>query len=362
MGVTVQEDGEVLYEHAAGVRRVATSLEKLLLSMALFDRLGTDARIATTAAATDVRGSVIPGDLWIRGNGDPTVSDRDGALRLLPLSATTIGSLARRIRAAGVRRIEGSVLGSRDYFLHDWHAPGWRPDFRAYQVALPSALTFNENTYRGRHIADPERRSAEALTLRLRSMGVAVRGTAGEGRAPPGLLEIARVDSAPLWTIVEHMNAESSNFFAEVLGKLLAVERYGQPGTIAKGALASREWARERGAHIDAYDSSGLSYLNRISPRALSRLLDLAEEEAWGALLRTSLPSPGEGTLERRLRGVPVRAKTGTLARRSGLAGWVWLRRRGQWASFSILSKGLDKTQARAIEDLIVKTISRWAS
>jgi D-alanyl-D-alanine carboxypeptidase len=56
-----------------------------------------------------------------------------------------------------------------------------------------------------------------------------------------------------------------------------------------------------------------------------------------------------------------LRAKTGTLDYVSALSGWVWLRRRSDWAEFSILSGGLTKTRAMAIEGDIVRTIARSA-
>jgi len=144
-----------------------------------------------------------------------------------------------------------------------------------------------------------------------------------------------------------------------MLGKRLGAERSGPYGTIAKGARAIRRYAALRGVTIGAQDSSGLSYSNRVSPRGVVRLLANAGGRSWGRTLRTSLPSPGQGTLKDRLKGVPVRAKTGTLDLISALSGWVWLRRRGGWAEFSILSEGLTKTRAMAIEGDIVRTITR---
>jgi D-alanyl-D-alanine carboxypeptidase len=62
-----------------------------------------------------------------------------------------------------------------------------------------------------------------------------------------------------------------------------------------------------------------------------------------------------------RLKGVMVRAKTGTLTRVSSLSGWVWLERRGVWAEFSIISRGLQKPMAMGIENSIVRTLARAA-
>jgi D-alanyl-D-alanine carboxypeptidase/D-alanyl-D-alanine-endopeptidase (penicillin-binding protein 4) len=147
-----------------------------------------------------------------------------------------------------------------------------------------------------------------------------------------------------------------------MLGKRLAVERYGPPGTIANGARAIEAWARAQGVILTAKDSSGLSYDNRVSPAGIARLLGSAEAFEWGPGLRDLLPGPGEGTLEDRLNGVRVHAKTGTLDGVSALSGWVWLRRPQSWAEFSILSRGMAKTTAVDIENEVVRILTREAN
>jgi D-alanyl-D-alanine carboxypeptidase/D-alanyl-D-alanine-endopeptidase (penicillin-binding protein 4) len=155
------------------------------------------------------------------------------------------------------------------------------------------------------------------------------------------------------------MNHVSSNFFAEVLGKRLAVAHEGPRGTIAGAARALRAWARARGVSVTARDASGLSFGNRISPRGLVRLLGAARRAPWGRALRLSLPRGGQGTLEDRLRRVRLRAKTGTLEGVSALSGWVWQRAGSSWVEFAILSRGLTKLRATALEDRIVRVLAR---
>ena len=57
-----------------------------------------------------------------------------------------------------------------------------------------------------------------------------------------------------------------------------------------------------------------------------------------------------------------VRAKTGTLIGISALSGWVWLEREGTWAEFSVMSRGMSKSAAAAIEDRIVRIAANRAS
>ena len=233
--------------------------------------------------------------------------------------------------------------------------------FREEDVPLTTTLTFRGNQVHGIHVRDPERRAAEALTSRLRGLGVAIRGPAGSGLPPGHLRELVSVQSRPLSSLVREMDHDSDNFIAEVLGKRLGADLYGAPGTIARGAAAIASWSRSHGVADRAYDSSGLSYGNRIAPAGITRLLQVANHETWGPLLRYSLAAPGErGTLKHRLKGVRVRAKTGTLEFVSALSGWVWLRRLGTWGEFSILSRGMYTDTAKSIENRIVRLTARY--
>lgn len=362
IGIAVREEGRFLYRHRSARKRVPASNQKLLMSMALFDRLDPTHTIQTTAA-TDAALSapIVDGDLWLLGRGDPTLSGGGSLARELPFEPTRLGTLAREIKASGVTRVNGRIIGSTGYFARDWYAPGWKADFPSRYIPLPSALSFEGNVVRGDHIADPELRAARSLTKKLEKIGVSVKGRPSAAQAPTRLTPIASVSSQPLLTMVRYMNRRSSNFFAEVFGKRLGVERNGFPGTIAKGAAAAEAWAASHGVAITAHDASGLSYENRASPGGLVKLLGVAENEAWGTQLRRSLPRGGEGTLEDRLKRVRLRAKTGTLTNISSLSGYVWLKQRQTWAEFSILSRGMSKTYASAVEDDIVRILTREA-
>jgi D-alanyl-D-alanine carboxypeptidase/D-alanyl-D-alanine-endopeptidase (penicillin-binding protein 4) len=349
-GVAVREGNRFLYRAEDARQRVPASNEKLLMSMALLDKLGAEARIVTQAASVTPVAGVVPGDLWILGQGDPS------------LGPAQLQKLAAAIQAAGVLQVEGSVLGSTGYFKRDWRAPGWKPYFPREQVALPTALTFEDNTAKGIHIRDPELRAAKALTDTLEELGIRVGGKAGAGKAPVGLVPVAQIQSRPLLDILEFTNRYSSNFYAEVLGKRLGAEHAGIPGSIAKGAEAIGAWALTQGVKVRARDSSGLSYANRVAPAGLVRLLGAAEVQEWGEAFRETLPRPGQGTLEGRMRHLQVRAKTGTLTGISSLSGWVFLRRERVWAEFSILSRGMPKDQAMRIEDAIVRVLARTAT
>jgi serine-type D-Ala-D-Ala carboxypeptidase/endopeptidase (penicillin-binding protein 4) len=339
VSVAIGQDDAIVYHHESQTPRRPASNEKLLLAMAMYDRLGPGFRMRTAVA-------VAPGetgwvhDVWILGRGDPTV---DGS---------TMAALARDLIDAGITRVRGRVVGSTAYFARDWDAPGWDSDARDY-VNRPTALAFE-----GNHDADPERQAAKALTLRLEALGVHVHGRPTSGDPPAGLEIVGFERSPTLQRLFTRTLRPSDNFMAETLGKRLGAEVRGLPGTIAKAAASIGAWTDAHGTDFRLNDSSGLSYADRVTADGIVRLLWVAEDQTWGPSLRAALPTGGQGTLVNRLHGIPVRAKTGTLDGVSALSGWVRTRP-GAWTEFSILSHGLSKETASGIEDRIVKIIDR---
>lgn len=347
VSVVVGRGGDFLYRHKPVTERTPGSNEKLLLSMAILDSLGPDFRIETRVATSAWDGSVVRGELWILGGGDPG------------LNRSRLSGLAKAIGDAGVTKVTGGVRGSTGFFSHDWWAPGWKRDFPATEVALPTALAYNGNTVEGRHIRDPERRAATTLTQLLRNRGIKVKGKPGAAEAPDGLVDIASIESGPLWKILRTQNVDSINFYAEEMGKLLGATDRGVPGTIAKGAKAIDEWSAENGVpEIEPHDSSGLSYDDSVTAEAVVKLLWIADTSPWIDSLRSALPHGGQGTLSGRLKNVEVRAKTGTLTDISALSGWVQAEDTGDWIEFSIISEGMPKSQASHIEDRIVAIVA----
>ena len=351
MSVMVGNDGHAWYRHGAGIDRAPASNEKLLLSMALFDQLGPARTFPLRAMALGIDpDGTIDGDLYLRGQGDPEVSE------------TRLRKLARLVRDAGVRRIDGRVIGVTGPFHHDWFAPGWKDYFPADYVSLPTALTFRGNvSSNGTHIEDPERRAAGFLSHALRDLGVTTGAPAAAGAATSGLQEVASLTSQPLRTLVLHMDRRSLNFSAEVLGKALAFDG-GSAGTIANAAKAI--CAFEAAHHVrdtTCHDASGLSYANRQTAAGMVRLLWFADRQPWAGTLRTSLPDGGQGTLKGRLAHVRIRAKTGTLDNVSALTGWVWSDTAGTWIEFSLLTSGMDEYKAKEIEDRVVHLLAEHA-
>jgi D-alanyl-D-alanine carboxypeptidase/D-alanyl-D-alanine-endopeptidase (penicillin-binding protein 4) len=127
------------------------------------------------------------------------------------------------------------------------------------------------------------------------------------------------------------MDVESDNFTAELVLKQLGavVARH---GTTADGAQVARALLAAHAiplAGVRIADGSGLSALDRLTPKALVTILQRswADRELRSVLFGILPVSGRDGTLEDRLarpqaRG-NVRAKTGTLDGVSALSGYV---------------------------------------
>jgi D-alanyl-D-alanine carboxypeptidase/D-alanyl-D-alanine-endopeptidase (penicillin-binding protein 4) len=341
VSVAVGLGNRIVLVHRGRDERTLASTTKLLTSMTALDAFGPRHVFPTRAlAASSSVDGTLPGDLWLVGAGDPEL----GRLRL--------DDLARAIHEAGVREIEGAVRGDMGAFDRGWWAPGWIPGVSRRYVRRTTALAFEGNA-----VAEPELAAAAALTAALRALGVTVHDEPSAGRAPTRLTELARIRSSPLADLLTRQNQGSLNFHAEALAKALGAER--NDASTAGGAATTRGWASARGVQVEVRDGSGLSYDDRASAVELVTLLLLARSERWFDAFLASLARPGVGTLEGRLSGMDVYAKTGTLIEMpvSTLAGYVRTQT-GGLAAFAILSDGFGKDAAVRIEDDVVHAIA----
>jgi len=142
------DTGRVLFEQNAQKWMQPASNLKLYTVAAALDRFGPDYRFVTSVyapARPDASGAV-KGDLVVYGRGDPTF-----AVRFNPEGNTdysfAIDALAADVYAAGVRRVEGDLVGDESYFTGSPVPTGWEwDDLQWYYGAEVSALTVNDNS------------------------------------------------------------------------------------------------------------------------------------------------------------------------------------------------------------------------
>ena len=153
------ETGRTLYARNAEKAFRPASNMKLVTTAAALDAYGPDARLRTTvetAGRLDGLGRVL-GDVYLVGRGDPDLSARFTPGR--PTAA--FEEMADALVAAGVRRIEGRVVGHEGAFTGERRGTDWAWDDLAWGYgAEVSALSFADNLVEaglkpGERVGDP---------------------------------------------------------------------------------------------------------------------------------------------------------------------------------------------------------------
>jgi D-alanyl-D-alanine carboxypeptidase/D-alanyl-D-alanine-endopeptidase (penicillin-binding protein 4) len=148
-GIAVEnlETGEMLYARNTGLGFVPASNTKLYTSAAALDLLGPDYRYETVLFADGPvertpSGGVLRGNLVVRGSGDPTIGGRfsDGDL------TATFRAWADSLKARGITRVDGDLIGDDDVFDDVALGYGWSWDDELYWYSAElGGLVFNDN-------------------------------------------------------------------------------------------------------------------------------------------------------------------------------------------------------------------------
>lgn len=142
--VTSLETGRVLFEENANKLLRPASNMKLYTVAAAIDRLSPNYRFVTSvyAPAKPDSDGVVTGDLIIYGRGDPSLAARFNNGDYFK----GLNDLAERIAAAGVKRVNGDLVGDESYFTGQRYGSGWEwEDLQWWYGAEVSALTVNDN-------------------------------------------------------------------------------------------------------------------------------------------------------------------------------------------------------------------------
>ena len=135
VSVRKASDGEIIYSHLADTRVHPASVMKLLTGAAALETLGVNYTFKTELYMDgQIQNGVLHGDLYLKGQGDPTLLKKD------------LKTFAAELTAKGIRTVNGNIYGD----------DGWYDDIRLsqdlnwsdepfYTGAQVSALTLSPN-------------------------------------------------------------------------------------------------------------------------------------------------------------------------------------------------------------------------
>ncbi len=340
---------------------------KLVTVAAALALLGPELKLKTVLYASPARAGTIEGDLYLKGFGDPSLSETD------------LWRLASDLHDRGVRRVQGGLTIDESYFDKQRLAPLFTDkDTDAWYRSPNGPLSLDHNTvgvrviaaerageparvllkpsssylrlenrtlttaagrrtwvkvhtraerdttvvevegrvrlgYRGklfqRRIEDPGLVTGTTLLDLLARRGIKVgRAKVTRGKVPAALKPILVHTSEPLAVLLRSVSKQSNNFVAEQVIKVLGAEVSGPPGTWGNGLKAVSSYLASLKIAPGSYtmkNGSGLYDSTRFSPDQLVLVIrEAAQSFKYGNEFLATLPLAGaDGTLGHRFLG-----------------------------------------------------------
>lgn len=379
---------EPIWAYRENVMMNPASTMKVLTSYAALDLLGPDYRWSTVLShQAKIEQGVLQGDLYIKGQGDPRLFDKD------------IEEMLAALRERGIQKIVGDLVIDRSWLvLPEEPAFDMTPEY-AYNLA-PDALLFNHHlikinaqsdgetvqitadpklsavklkndlrinkvlecqkssvprpiiidTVEGKvtvrfkgefppycekekyyQVLDGNRYAADFFALTWKKLGGVWQGKVREGKAPDDGRVLYTHYSPDLRKVVRETNKHSNNTMARLLYLRLGGKACDQPVSLPKAQTYMLRWMQGKGwktKSVVIENGSGLSRRERLSAHLLANVIQTAMRSPYAGAFESSLPVVGvNGTMQDRLveHEIMGRAfiKTGTLANVKAIAGTI---------------------------------------
>lgn len=311
--VTSLKRGDTLYARNAGKLFMPASALKIVTLAAAAERLGWDYAYETRILAGGaIDNGTLRGDLIVVGSGDPTIVERDG------MAAGLFESWAEGLKAAGVKTIDGRIIGDDNAFDDEGLGFGWSwDDLDEGFAPAVSALQFNENVARVAIVPGAGVGSAADVTLVPGGTGLVIQnhiktsptGTSAavETRRLPGGARLELRGSIPLdgGPVVRNVAVDNPTlFFATTLRTALVAHGIDVRGPAVDIDDISDAPSRDRAVVVATYRSPALSTL-------APTLMKVSQNLYGETLLKTIGAAAGTPT-----------AETGRTAARSIVEAW----------------------------------------
>lgn len=411
------DSAKPLLAHNADKRMNPASTMKIVTTYAALDLLGPAYTWKTQALADGaLREGKLDGNLYLRGSGDPSLTQERFWL------------LLRQLRARGISDIAGDLVLDRSAFRLPPHDPAafdnepLRPynagadalliNFKSLRLTLApdpvtkTTLLIPETPAEGLRVSsrialtDGEcgdwreklKIASEANSIEVsgnfanacgekalhlapwsadlqverlfralwRELGGTLSGRIREGETPASARLLATHESPPLGEIIRDVNKWSNNVMARQLFLSMANER---PATPETARVRIDKWLQAKEVDGTVLDNgTGLSRNERVTAEGLGKLLLAGWKSPVMPEMMASLPIAGsDGTLKKRFGNSAAAGrahlKTGYIEGVRAIAGYVLDRNGQRWVVVGILNDPQMKTGSASLDALV-----RWVA
>lgn len=339
--VVDEQTGTLIYQRNPDALLTLASNEKMLTDAAALTYLGSNYTFPTTLYVDGRSGSTV-NNVYIKGSGDPSLTDAD------------IAGFADALKNAGITKVSGSVIADATVFDDNRFNPGWQPyNFTSSDDSEVSGLTFaatetstgvvrvnytgtsgkpnvsiypasaasyvtltnqagngssdtieanrssatssniivtgkqpsGVSSYVVEPISDPARLVATMLRYHLGKRGIAVTGGVAKGAVPATATKVTTHNSASLISLLRVAIKNSNNTQVEQIAKATGAVYAGAQGSWTNAGAALKSVTTKAGAASSAFtvtDGSGEAYTTKGTVAGLNALQRYAVKQAWG--------------------------------------------------------------------------------
>lgn len=338
-GIWIQSDWAILADNQGKIPAPAASLTKIATTIASIDKWGLNHRFLTKIYRTgEINNGVLQGDLVVEYGGDPLFVWEE---------AIALGS---KLQQLGIIKVTGDliIIGN------------WQMNYEENSIKSGELLKQALNQKKWSIIIEKQYQETKNKPLppNIQIEGIVKKGDA-EGtlraRIPDKTQLLLTHQSLTLREILRSMNVYSNNKIAESLAQ--------QIGNGAKLSQITAKIANVATEEILLQNGSGLGVDNRISPRAVCRMLMTLETQLEGSNINIGdlFPVAGvdkKGTVEYRNIPYGIPTKTGTLSVVSALAGVIPTDERNH-IYFAIINYGNDIEDLRKKQDILLRNLEQ---
>jgi D-alanyl-D-alanine carboxypeptidase/D-alanyl-D-alanine-endopeptidase (penicillin-binding protein 4) len=315
---------------------------KLITTASAMDIYGPDFRYKTPVMYEgQIRDSVLTGNLYIKGTGDPTL----GSEILRNNREDFLHEWLSAIKKAGIKRISGNITVIDSLFGYDGISMKWLVEDIGTDYAQGIyGISIFDNIFRPSlhdrnsertSLADPGLFLADYFKQFLKDNGIEIDGQSTTYRLetlksqlsgtvfyiPGDLQEIGAVYSPRMSEILREINVNSNNLYAEHLYRKMLTDSVNIKALWQSRGLDSTA--------LIMYDGSGLSPQNAVSADYLTSLLVYIDRH-WGGreAFYRSLPLAGkEGTVAAFLKNTALagkaHVKSGSMSGVQSYSGYI---------------------------------------